>query len=211
MKAKGLVMAGVLIMAACSRSGSLYGDVFVHAPAGDVKRAARTNVRVIPSTQAFERDWARAVAAFQEELKAFRHAESEAAFSADQARLAWTKALAARRGKYPRTLARERDLWNQVRAAEDVLFKARKRLWDVALKHEVSAESLVEKYRTQLVQTDENGHYVLPGLPVGKANLYVRFPVGSRDVVWFRPVQVRVGAERVDLTDANKGGWPFVP
>ncbi len=211
MKAKGLVVGGFLVLAACSRSGSLYGDVFVQAPAGDVKRAARINVKVIPSTQAFDRDWAQAVAAFQEELKAVRQSESEAAFSADQARLAWTKVLAARRGKYPRTLARERDMWNQVRAAEEALFRARKRLWDVALKHEVSGESLVEKHRAQVIQTDENGHYVLTGLPVGKAFLYVRFPVGSRDVVWFRPVQVRVGAGRVDLTDSNKGGWPFVP
>jgi hypothetical protein len=61
------------------------------------------------------------------------------------------------------------------------------------------------------VLTDERGHYVLAGLPTGKAYLFARFTVGSRTLVWFRPVQVRSGVQQVDLTEANSGGWPFVP
>jgi hypothetical protein len=70
---------------------------------------------------------------------------------------------------------------------------------------------LLDRYTAQRVLTDENGHYVLAGVPRGKGYLYARFPVGERTLVWFRPVEVRGRPQQVNLTEANIGGWPFVP
>jgi len=220
MKAKGLVMAGVLVLAACSRSGAIFGDIFVQTPSGDVKRAARIEVRAVPSIRAFESEWATAIAAFQAELDPALHAQKAAASSAEDAKLEWDKALAARGAALSRASRRDRsrgpsprvqELWRQMRAAENVLFQAKKRVWEVAVKHGVLGESLLDKHKAQQVQTDADGHYVLPGLPAGKVYLYARFVVGSQTFTWFRPVQVRRGAQQVDLIQANSGGWPFVP
>jgi hypothetical protein len=220
MKAKGLVMAGVLVLAACSRSGTIFGDIFVQTPSGDVKRAARIEVRAVPSTKAFEREWAIAIAAFQAELEPVLQRQKAAASSAEEAKLEWDKALAARNATVSRGIRRNRsrgpsprvqELWKQMRAADDALFQAKKRVWEVAVKHGTLGEALLDRHKAQQVQTDADGHYVLPGLPAGKVHLYAQFVVGSQTFTWFRPVQVRRGAQQVDLTQANSGGWPFVP
>jgi hypothetical protein len=213
-------MAGVLLLAACSRSGTIFGDIFVQTPAGDLKRAARLEVRAVPSTRAFESEWATAIAAYQAELDPALQAQKAAASSAEDAKLEWDKALAARgaalsragrrnwsRGSSPRV----QELWRQMRAAENALFQAKKRVWEIAARHGVLGESLLDRHKAQQVQTDADGHYVLPGLPAGKVHVYAQFVVGSQTFTWFRPVQVRRGALRVDLTQANSGGWPFVP
>jgi hypothetical protein len=70
---------------------------------------------------------------------------------------------------------------------------------------------LVAAHTVQRVQTDANGHYVLAGLPAGKAILYARVSVRDLTLVWFLPVLVRPGLQRLDLIEANRGGWPFVP
>ena len=98
-----------------------------------------------------------------------------------------------------------------MRAAEEHLFEAKKRVWEVAVRHGVLAEALLDKHKAQQVQTDASGHYVLAGLPAGKIYLHARFVVGNQTFTWFRPVEVRRGAQQVDLTQANSSGWPFVP
>ncbi len=219
-RASGLVAVTVLILTACSRSGTLYGDIFVQTRSGNVDRAARINVRGVPATQDFERDWASAVTAFQVEAGPARQAWKAAADSAEEARLAWDKSLAARGRPRPsasrrirpsRMSTQDRHLWNQMIAAEDRLFKAKSRVWEIARWHEALAVALLDKYTAQRVLTDENGHYVLAGLPAGKGYVYSRFTVGDRTLVWFRSVEVRGRPQQVDLSEANIGGWPFVP
>lgn len=215
MKARGLVVAAALAFAACSRSGTLYGDVLVTTPPGKVNPAARASVTVVPSTQAFERDWSDAVAAFQRELKRAREAQQAAGTAVDEAKLAWDRALAVRpagrRRNASHASARERELWRRVLAAERRLLTARNHVWEVTRKHDGQAIALLRTHAAQSVQTDASGHYLVTSLAVGKAYLYARITIGDRMLVWFRPFQVRGGSRRADLTEGNTGGWPFVP
>ena len=217
MNLRSLVVATVLVLGACSRTGTLYGDVSAQARPGEATRANRINVRAVLFTETFEKDWAAAVAAFQVEVAPARRSRKAAADSADEARLAWDQALAvrrsgaSRRSNLPRTSARGQMLWDQMLAANRLLGKAKSRVWEIARKHDVQAEALLERHSTERVLTDENGHYVLAGLPTGKVYLYARFTVGEEIWIWFRLFEVRTGAQRVDLTEVNRGGWPFVP
>ncbi|HSB71791.1 MAG TPA: hypothetical protein VLT62_20875 [Candidatus Methylomirabilis sp.] len=208
-----LLLTACLALAACSRSGSLYGDVVVQAPPGAGNPAARLGVRLIPATAAFERDWTAALAAFREELAPARRAAQEAASELDQARLAWDRAIGAPRGRRRDAgkAAREQELWRQVRASERRLTQARRREWEVASKHDLLGAALLERHTAQEVQTDGAGHYVFAAPPAGPAYLYARVAQGARSLVWFHGVQVRPGAQQVDLTEANSRDWPFVP
>lgn len=210
-KGLGLLVATLLALAACARSGTLFGDVVVPVPPGAGNPAARLSMRVIPATAPFERDWAAALAAFQEGLAPAQRAEEGATAALDQARLAWDRALAAPRGRRrsPEAAARERDLWRQLRESEQRLVRAKRQVWEIAQTNDLRGIKLLDQYTAQLVQTDATGHYVLADLPVGPIYLYARVPVGGRSLVWFQRVQVRAGAQRVDLTEANRGGWPF--
>ncbi len=220
MKARGLIVASLLALAACSRSGSITGDVIAQKSTGEVARADRINVIAVPATKALEGEWADAIAAFQAELGPARDAQKAAASSAEQARLEWDRALAARnpsalrasrRGPPHRPSGRVQELWRQVRAADALLFQAKTRVWEIAVKHGGEAGALLERHKMQQVQTDESGHYVLTGMPAGKAYLYARTQLAGQRLNWFRVVQVRRGAQQADLSLPNAGDWPFVP
>jgi hypothetical protein len=81
---------------------------------------------------------------------------------------------------------------------------------EIGRKHDPVAAAVVEKHAAQRVETDASGHYVFAGLPAGPAHIYARMTVGKRTFVWFRPVTVLVGMQRLDLTAANAGGWPLL-
>jgi hypothetical protein len=215
-----LTAAALVILAACSRTGTVYGDIFIQAGPGKVDRPGRIYVLGVPATEGFEREWAAAVAAFHLDVAPARQARKAAADALEEARLEWDKSLAARRtGRAgPRrriTLtwrsARDQQYWHRMLAAEHRLFTATRRVWEISRKHDALAAALLERHTAQRVLTDENGHYVLAGLPAGKGYLYTRFTVGERRLVWFRPVDVGSRPRQVDMTDANRGGWPFVP
>lgn len=211
MKARSVLAAALLVCAACSRSGTLSGDVVVQVPPGKGNPAARLSIRAVPATAAFERDWAAALTAFQEELESARRAAQEAAAAVDQAKLAWDRALAAPHGRRrdPRAASRERDLWRQVLAAQQRMSAARRREGEVAHRHNLRAVALLERHTAQEVRTDGTGHYVMGGLPAGATYLYARVTAGERTVVWLHRVQVRAGVQQVNLTEANSGHWPF--
>ena len=218
--ARSLAAAVLVFLAACSRSGTLYGDILVQTPSGSLDRAARITVLAVPATEAFEREWASAVAAFQFEVGPARQAQKAATTSAEEVRLAWDKSLAARgsgrtcasrRVRLSWMSTQNRQAWSQVLAAEDRLFKVKRRVWEIARKHDLLAVALLDRHTAQRVLTDEKGHYVLAGVPGGKGYLYARFPAGERTLVWFHAVEMRGRPQQVDLTEANIGGWPFVP
>jgi hypothetical protein len=218
--ARSLAVAALVFLAACSRSGTLYGDIFAQTRSGTVERAARINVLAIPATEAFEREWASVVAAFRVEVGPARQAQQAATDSVQEVKLAWDKSLtargsgrtgASRRVRLSWMSTQDRQAWSQVLAAEDRLFKVKRRVWEIARKHDLLALALLDRHTAQRVLTDENGHFVLASVPGGKGYLYARFPVGERTLVWFRAVEVRRRPQQVDLTEANIGGWPFVP
>jgi hypothetical protein len=220
-------VAGVLLVllftaAGCSRSGALSGDVVVRTAAGELMRGARIGVQIVTSTEAFEREWADAIAAFRHEVAPAADAQKAAAQKAEQARLAWTRALTARGkdrargGQWTLSLrdtnaAGSQELWRSVRATEGVAFQARKRVEEIVRTHDAQAVTLLDKHATQRVQTDETGRYVLVKIPSGKAYLAARLRADKAQFVWFIPVQVQGGAQQLDLTEQNQGGWPFTP
>jgi len=218
----GLALAALLILSGCSRSGALSGDVVVRTASGDVSRGARISVYLVLGSEAFEREWAEAVAAFRQEVAPAVEAQKAAERRSEEARLAWDRALAARgragarRGNWTLTLresaaAASHERWRSVRATEGLVFEAKRRVWDIVRKHEEQAQALVQKHAAQRVQTDEAGHYVLVNVPAGKAYVYARLREKKEDFVWFAPVDVQSGTQRADLTQENQRRWPFVP
>ena len=222
MKAGGFVLAAVLTLSGCSRSGTLSGDVVVRNASGDVSRGARISVYLVLPSEAFEREWADAVAAFRQEVAPVVEAQRAAERQSEEARLAWDRALAARgkagarRGQWTLALremaaAGSQERWRNVRATEGLVFQARKRAWDIVRKHEEQAQVLVEKHAAQRVQTDETGHYVLVKVPTGKVYVYARLREAREDFVWFVPVEIQTGTQQGNLTQDNQRRWPFVP
>jgi len=208
--------------AGCSRSGALSGDVVVRTAPGELMRGARIGVQIVTSTEAFEREWADAIAAFRHEVAPAADAQKAVEQKAEQARLAWTRALTARGkdrargGQWTLSLrdtnaAGSQELWRNVRATEGLVFQARKRVEEIVRAHDAQAVTLLDKHATQRVQTDETGRYVLVKIPSGKAYLAARLRADKAQFVWFIPVQVQGGVQQLDLTEQNQGGWPFTP
>lgn len=222
MAVEGLALAALLTLIGCSRSGALSGDVVARNVSGDLSRGARISVYLVLPSEAFDREWAEAAAAFRQEVAPAVEAQQATERRSEEARLAWDRALAARgragarRGNWTLTLresaaAASHERWRTVRATEGIVFEAKRRVWDIVRKHEEQAQALVQKHAAQRVQTDETGHYVLVNVPAGKAYVYARLREKKEDFVWFAPVDVRSGTQRVDLTNENQRRWPFVP
>jgi hypothetical protein len=220
--AVGVWLVLLLTVTGCSRSGALSGDVVVRTAAGELVRGARISVQLVPSTETFEREWADAIALFRQEVAPAADAQKAAEQKAEQARLAWTRALTARGkerargGQWTLSLrdtspAGSPELWRSVRATEGQVFQARKRVEEIVRKHDAQALPLLDKHATQRVQTDETGRYVLVKIPPGKAYLAARLRADRAQFVWFIPLQIQGGAQQLDLTDKNQGDWPFVP
>jgi hypothetical protein len=221
-RAESLVLSALLILSGCSRSGALSGDVVVRNASGDVSRGARISVYLVLPSDAFEREWAEAVAAFREEVAPAVEAQKAAEHKAQEARLAWDRALAVRgkdggrRGRWTITLressrAGSSELWRSVRATEGIVFQARKRVWEVVSKHEEQAHALVQKHAVQRVQTDEAGHYMLVKVPIGKVYVYARLREKTADSIWFVPLQIEHGTQHAELTPESQRRWPFAP
>ncbi len=220
--AGGFLLVTTLALSGCSRSGALSGDMVVRTPSGEVSRGARISVFLVPSSEAFEREWSQAASAFREEVAPAVAAQKSAEHNASEARLAWDRALAARgkagwrRGPWTLTLrsstaAGSQERWRSVRATEGLVFQAQKRVWDIVRKHEDQAHELVQKHAAQRVQTDETGRYVLVNVPTGKAYVYARWREGQTDFSWFVPMEIQSGTQSADLTQDNQRRWPFVP
>lgn len=220
--AVGVILATCVVLTGCSQSGTLSGDVTARTPSGDVVRGARISVFLVLPSAAFEREWSDALAAFRQEVAPAAEAHKAAARRAEEARLAWDRALAAsgkssgRRGQWTLSLrdvsvAGSQQLWRNVRGTEAAAFQARKRVTEIVRRHEEQAHILVEKHATQRVQTDEAGHYVIVKVPSGKAYLYSRLQEKAADAVWFLSIQVESGTQRANLTQDNQRNWSFVP
>jgi hypothetical protein len=221
--AAGAVLLAVLVvLSGCSRSGALSGDMVVRTPSGEVARGARVSVFLVISSEAFEGEWGRALSAFREEVAPAAEAQKAAEYKAAEARLAWDRALAARgksgwrRGPWTLSLrdastAGSQERWNAVRATDNLVFQARKRVWDIVRKHEEHTHVLVQKHATQRVQTDETGHFVIVNVPAGKAYVYARWQEGHADFLWFVPIEIQGGTQSADLTQDNQRRWPLLP
>jgi len=209
------LVAATVLTAACSRTGNVTGEIVATTPAGGEQRAVHATVLAIQVTKIFEEDWRAAVAAFEEELVPARQGRAEAAQALESARLAWTKAVGTtpaggRRSHGVLASARHRELWAAVRAAERRLAAAESRMREIGRRHDPLGAAVVERHATQRIETDAMGHYVFAALPAGPVYLYTRLTVAKQPFLWFRPVTVRPGIERVDLIGANAGGWPFL-
>lgn len=220
--AGAVLLATLLVLSGCSRTGVLSGDVVVRTASGDVTRGARMNVFLILPSEGFEQEWAKVLAAFREEVAPAAEVQKAAEHRAEEARLKWDRAVGARgkdtrrRGQWTLSLrdvnvAGSQGLWRNVRATEGVAFQARKRVWEIVRKHEGQADALFTKHATERVQTDETGHYVIVKVPTGKAYLYARLLEKKEDFVWFIPFEIQTGSQSADLTRDNQRNWPLVP
>ncbi len=220
--AVGVALAAVVVLAGCSRSGTLMGDVAVRTPSGETVRGDRIGVLLVPASEAFEREWADVVAAFRKDVAPAAEAQKAAEYRADEARRAWDRALTARgkdgarRGRYTLSLRGtdgngSQPLWRNVRATEAAAFQARKRVWEIVRKHEADAQALIARHATQQVQTDETGHYVIVKVPIGKVYVYARLSAKKTDFVWCVPIQVQSGTQQANLTSENQRAWQLTP
>lgn len=211
-KIDGLLLIILLVCVSCARTGTVSGTVTVPVRSGRENPAARLRVRAIPATAAFERDWETVLADFHRELEPVRRTSQEVAAALGQARLAWDRAVATRRDGHwsPQAGGQERVLWRELIEAERRLHQARRREEEVIHRHDLLGVAVLDRHATQEVLTDASGEFLVAGLPTGTAYLYTRLVVEGRDLVWFRPVRVRAGVQRMDLTEATLGDWPFV-
>jgi hypothetical protein len=220
--AAAVLLATALALSGCSRTGALSGDVAVRIASGEVTRGARMSVYLIVPSEAFEREWAEVIAAFRQEVAPAVEVQKGTEHRAEEARLKWDRAVAARgkdgtrRGQWTLALrdsnvAGSQGLWRNVRATEGVAFQAKKRVWEIVRKHEGQADAVLTKHATERVQTDETGHYVIVKVPAGKVYLYARLLEKKEDFVWFVPIEVQTGTQRADLTGDNQRNWPIVP
>lgn len=221
--AGGVLLAAFLVaLSGCSRSGTLSGDVTARTTSGDAIQGTRMSVFLVLPSEVFEREWAETVATFKKEVAPAAAAQKAAEHQAEEAKLAWDRALAAsgktsaRRGQWTLAFGDSRPAgsqqhWRNVRWTQGRAFQARKRVWEIVQKYEEHAHALVEKHAKQRVQTDETGHYVIVKVPAGKAYVYARLRDKSTDAVWFLPIQVETGTQRADLTPENQRHWSFVP
>lgn len=218
----GLALAVLLFPAGCSRSGAVSGDVVVRRASGEIIRGTRLSVYLVLSSEAFEREWAEAVMAFRQEVAPALAVQKTAEIQSQDARLAWDRALAARgrtgaqRGRWTLALretaaAGSQERWRNLRATEGMVFESTKRVWEIVRKHEERAQILVEKHAAQRVQTDETGHFVVVKVPAGRAYLFGRLRDKKDDFVWFVPLEIQTGTQRVDLTQDNQRRWSFAP
>jgi hypothetical protein len=210
-----LLLMTIAVLSACSRTGTVMGDIVVTTPAGHEQRAAHTTVLAIHATKTFEDEWRTTVAAFEEELAPARRSRDEAARSLELARVAWTKAVGttpagSRRRHGVVASGRQRDLWAGVRAAEKRLAAAERHMRDIGQRHDPLGTAVLERHATQRIETDATGHYVLAALPTGPVYLYARLTVPRQTFLWFKSVTVRRDILRLDLRNANAGGWPFL-
>jgi len=217
MGAWSVLLTSLLVLSGCSRPGGLLGDVSVRLPSGDVVHGSRINVRLISSTDAFERDWVQAITVFRQDVAPAVEEQKTAAQKAEEARLAWDHALTAgskagASSRRFRSSAPAQRLWRDVRATEAVAFQARKQVWEIVRKHEEQAEALLDTHTMQRVQTDQTGHYALVKIPTGNVYVYARFRDRNTTFTWFVPIQVKSGVQSLNLTQDNQSaGWPFVP
>ncbi len=212
-KLPGLLLCILLAAVACARAGTLEGTVVVPGAADHPPPATRLRLGAVATSPAFERDWATARAAFHADLVPVRQAEAQAGAALEQARLAWDRAVATprSRGEARGSAAQVGALWRQLRGREAARARAQRRVAEVARQHGEQALTLLEGQTVQAVETDGTGHYLFSGLPRGRLYLYVRVLVGGQPQVWFRAVQVGRGVQQVDLTEADRDGWPFRP
>jgi len=97
---------------------------------------ARGSASISSCHEAFEREWADAVAVFRQDVAPAVEAQKAAERQSDEARLAWDRAVASRgkagaqRGRWTLALreaaaAGSQERWRNLRATEGVVFRAR--------------------------------------------------------------------------------------
>lgn len=211
------VLLTLLLLGACTRSASLDGVVWLERGPG-TGPAPRITVRLVPESEAFLREWQAALAAFQEAVRPLLEQQQAADRTAEQARRTWDRAVATPGAsgvgltQWNRSTAGrrwERELWGEVRRTSRLAAAARQRVEALVARHATEAEALLVRHATREAVADETGRYILTQVPPGKAHVYARVRLQDRDLVWFRPVELGSGRQRLDLSERSVGGWPF--
>jgi hypothetical protein len=82
----------------------------------------------------------------------------------------------------------------------------------VATKHQGEGLSLLRRHHARTTRTDANGSYIFKDVPIGRAVVLAEWstlePRGTYELhhVWFLPVEVKGGENRLDLSGSSARG-----
>jgi hypothetical protein len=208
-------MSLLVLLAACSRTGTLSGQIAAGTPGSQGVRAV---IWVIPVGETFDREWQPTLEAFQEAVRPALERQRAAERGAEQARRTWDRAVAVQGAsgvglsQWNKSTAgrrAERGLWADVQRTAVAAFEAQQRVRKIHTRQSEQAEAMLKRYASHEVLSDADGRYVITQLRPGRAFLYARLRLADRDITWFRPIEVQAGMQQLDLPESSAGGWPF--
>jgi hypothetical protein len=215
-KRRPLVLAligGALLLAACSRSGDLSGDFYYTTRGGDVKRFADHEIVLVKATPKFETAWQETIAGFKSAYEPVKAEYEEASRREGEAREASYRSLAdsiASRSLVDSSYRRRHD------EAQALTQAARDRSDEVLGTWRSHALKLIAWGKAAETRTNAAGRFEFRGVAAGRYYLFATAEVpillSSLQFVrvhWWVPVEVKSGAQTLDLTMNNVGGWPF--
>ncbi len=217
-----ILLAFNFVSVSCSRTGDLSGDLFVMR--GDkLMRGAGAQIRVIPASERLESELPTIIREFdreyaeqleQDEKECKKDVQLEKQMKSDpaiqkkideqaKARLAKNSTIGP---DSARSLAELDILVNDLKGGKCPF--APRDWYDGFVKYIYTrVQKLVPPSELRVFLADANGHYEVNGLPVGR--YYLSAALRSEGI-WLVPVQIKPGAQKVHLSDANSGEWRFL-
>ena len=208
------LVASILLLASCSRTGAVSGDVYVTMASGDVKRGADVPITLVARTPAFETAWTMAQDRFRDEVIRARVGVAAAAERQSQTfkrNVAAITAIGSARSNLDQALrlseeasARDSEARLKLRTAQDELRRT-------VEQQQLAAIKVIQQHQIATFRTDVNGHYNKVEVPPGRYYVFSAHKIFNNELVWFQPIDVnRAEATKLDLTGSNVG-WPFDP
>lgn len=209
LKEWGVLMLGLIIgaplLAACSRPGDLSGEFYYTTRGGDVKRLADHEILLVKATPEFEAAWKEVVTRFKEAYEPANTEYEEASRREGEARLVYYRSLS---DSYYRRGHDE---------AQAVAQRAREQRDEVVGTWRSRALQVITASKVAQTRTNAAGRFEFRGVAPSRYYLFATAEVpmsllSSLEFVrlhWWVPVELRSGAQTVDLTMNNIGEWPL--
>lgn len=191
------------------------GEVFT-VEYGEVRVLAGVAVVIVPRTAQVERAWQENIAAFSAKYREANterqrlRAEAEAP-GAQRAKAAWLAAQQAKRPKQPGLADREDiERWLLATATpfppDAAVSEQEQRMVAIREKHATVAEQFLRERAAATALTNSLGRFDAKGLGIGPHYVWSRYaPDYGDEICWMVPIEVRSGAQTVNLSNANAG------
>ncbi len=208
-------LAFVLPLTACSRQGTLSGDVFVTMKSGDVKRAADVEVALGVRTDQFEADWRKAEEDFRRDFERIKRSLEKAEADLEKAFPGWRSRMnrmaQSQTGETETKGLVENLVYTfDIRAHPSYLELQRLTTEGsgVIRAHKERLEKLVLGNLAKRTRTDVNGHYTFTEVARGRYYLLARHQVLDNRLCWYVPVSLESSSQAVNLSNSS-AGCPF--